>query len=133
MFEYGSEKTDPVTIAIWCIVVPFGLFWAFHRSLLSAFLVQASIISIATFFYGLRARTSSENIDKHWFVKSILVTTILVHPLLLAIAWNVDANYPAMITGIGSIFVTGFIAGVIEMLIVGEMTKYFRSLDWDEG
>jgi hypothetical protein len=133
MFENGNEKTDPVTIAIWCTVVPFGLFWAFHRSLLSAFLVQASIISIATFLYGLKVPESWENIGKRWFIKSILVTTILIHPLFLAIAWYLDADFPALITGVGSIFVTGFIAGVIEMLIVGEMTKYFRSLDWDEG
>jgi len=133
MFEYGNEKTDPVTIAIWCTVVPFGLFWAFHRSLLSAFLVQASIISIATFFYGLKVLNAWVNIDKRWFIKSILVTTILIHPLVLAIAWHLDANYPTLITGVGPIFVTGYIAGVIEMIIVGEMTKYFRTLDATRG
>jgi hypothetical protein len=122
-----------VTIVIWCTFFPLSLFCAFHRSLLSAFLVQASIISIATFFYGLKFPEAWENIDKHWFIKSILVTIILIHPLFLAVAWYLDANCPALITGVGSIFVTGFIAGVIEMTIVGEMTKYFRRLDTAEG
>jgi hypothetical protein len=47
----------------------------------------------------------------------------------LGIAWYLDANFPALIRGFGSLFVTGFIAAVIEMVIVGETTKYFRKLD----
>jgi hypothetical protein len=129
MFEYGNKKTDPVTIAIWCSVVPFGLFWAFHRSLMSAFLVQASIITIGAFFYGLKIPKAWENIDKRWFIKSILVTTIVIHPLLLAVAWYLDANYPILIAGAGSVFVTGFVAAVIEMIVVGAMMEYFGKLD----
>jgi hypothetical protein len=133
MFEYGNEKVDPAKIAVWSVVVPLGIFWAFHRSLLSAFLLQASVISIAAFFYGLKVQDAWENISKYWFIKTIFVTTCLIHPSFLVIAWYLDASYPILITGVGSIFVTGFVVGVIEMVVVAEITKRFRSLDANEG
>jgi len=130
MFEYGSEGIDPAKIVVWSFVVPFGLFWAFHRSLLSAFLLQASIISTLSFVVGSEdVRKLRKNINKLWFIKSFVVTVCLVHPLFLTVLWFLDARYGAMITGAGSVFITAFLFGIIEMIVVGEISDHFRFLD----
>ena len=133
MFEFGNENTDVTKVIVWIILAPFSLFWIFHRSLLAAFLLEAVVITIVSFVFGIKIQKQWQNIRRPWFIKSILISVCLVHPLFLAIAWYLDVNYPVLVTGWGSIFVTGFVAGVIEMIIVGEMTKYFRSIDANEG
>ena len=133
MFEYQNEGRDDAKIIVWCIVIPLSVFYAFHRSLFSAFLLQVSVASILCFVFGLEIHKQRANLSKSWSIKSTLITICLIHPLFLVIAWQLDATYPVLITGAGSIFVTGFVVGVIEMIVAGEITKRFRSLDADEG
>src|SRR5579862_7477612 len=120
MFEYGNEKADPAKIIVWIALSPFALFWLFHRSLLTAFLLEASVMSIISFVFGIEVHRQWKNIRKLWFIKSILFAVCVVHPLFLAIAWYLDARYPFLISGWGSIFVSGFLGGVVEMVVIGE-------------
>jgi hypothetical protein len=125
MFEYGNEPLDRKKIALWIALTPFSLFWIFHRSLLSAFLLQVCFISFEAFVYG-PDKELWDNVYKLWSLKAIVVTVCVIHPLFLAVLWYLDESYPFLITGAGSVFVTAFIVGTIEMVVVGETTDYIR-------
>jgi hypothetical protein len=127
MFEYGNEPADRKKIALRIALTPFSLFWIFHRSLLSAFLLQVCIISFFSFVFGPDdLKGLWDNMIKLWFLKAIFVTVCVIHPLFLAVLWYLDKSYPFLIIGAGSVFVTAFIVGAIEMVVVGETTNYFR-------
>ena len=66
------------------------------------------------------------NMGKPWFLKGILVTVCIIHPLFLGVLWHLDKSYAFLISGAGSVFATAFIFGAIEMVAVGEITDYFR-------
>ena len=82
MFEYGNENTDVTKVIVWIILTPFSLFWIFHRSLLAAFLLEAVVITIVSFVFGIKIQKQWQNIRRPWFIKSILISVCLVHPFL---------------------------------------------------
>jgi hypothetical protein len=125
MFEYINRKRDPVAVAFYCGLVPFGLFWIMRQSLIAGFALQAYLLTVIVFvFYPFEMQ--AHNIKQRWFWKRMLVVGAVVHVLVLAGLWSLDANFQIFVTGTGTVFFVGFVAGVIEMIAVGEMVDRSR-------
>ena len=130
MFEYINRKRDPVAIIFYFGLIPFGLFWVFHRSPIAGFSLQTYLVTAIVFvFYPFEMQVQSV---KQWsFWKWMLRIGAVAHPLFLAGLWYVDVTYPVFVTGTGTVFFTAFVIGVIEAVVVGEMVDHFKSNERD--
>ena len=120
MFEYVIRKRDPIAIAFYVGCVPFGLAWAFHQSMITGFLLEAYLITCMTFAF-MPFEVYQNRAKQPWFWKSMIRKGVLVHPVFLAAVWFLDATYPAFVTGTGTIFFIGFVIGVAEAVLLGEI------------
>jgi hypothetical protein len=128
MFEYINQKRDPVAIIFYCGLIPFGLFWVIRRSLITGFALQAYVITIIVFvFYPFEMKV--QNIKQWLFWKRMLQVGAPAHLLLLTGLWFLDATYHVFVTGTGTVFLTAFVAGVIETVAVGEILDRPRLTD----
>jgi hypothetical protein len=118
MFDY-MQKRDPFAIAFYCGAVPFGLLWAFHHAVWTAFLLQAYLITMAVFVLDtFEMRPNRAKQRRFW--KVMLLTGVLVHPLLLFCLWRLDAVYPGLVRRWGPLFIVAILASILEMVILGE-------------
>jgi hypothetical protein len=131
MFEYIAKKRDPISIVFYCGFVPFGLFWALHQSLVAGFLLQAYIVTTAVFVLD-PLQMQPQNAKQRWFWKIMLRGGIAVHPLFLAGMWYLDVTHPVFVAGTGTVFFDGFVASVIEIVVLGTIVKRFRPLEHAE-
>jgi hypothetical protein len=128
MFEYINQKRDPVAVIFYCGLIPFGLFWVIRRSPIAGFALQSYVISIIVFVvYPFEMKV--KNIKRWSFWKRMLQIGASAHLLLLTGLWFLDATYPVFVTGTGTVFFTAFVAGVIEMVVVGEILDRPRLTD----
>jgi hypothetical protein len=125
MFDDLNRKRDPATLIFYCGLVPFGLFWVFHRSLVAGFALQTYAVTVIVFvFYPLEIQR--KNIT-HWsFWNRMLQVGAVPHLLFLSGLWYLDATYPTFVAGTGTVFFTAFVVGVIEMVVVGEILDRSR-------
>jgi hypothetical protein len=120
MSEYINRKRDPAAVIFYCGLIPFGLFWVVHRSLFAGFLLQTYLITVVVFvFYPFEMKV--QNLRQWWFWKRMLQAGIPAHLLLVTGLWYLDATYPFFVTGTGTVFFLGFVAGVIETVVVDEI------------
>ncbi len=125
VFEYINRKKDPIAVVFYCGLIPFGLFWVLRRSLIAGFALQTYLITVVVFvFYPFEMQ--AHNIKQWWFWKRMLGVGVVIHTLLLAGLWLLDVNFRIFVTGTGTVFFVGFVAGVIEMIALGEMVDRSR-------
>jgi hypothetical protein len=82
MFEYAARKRDPIAVAFYSGCVPFGVAWVLHNSLLTAFLLEAYLVTIGAFVL-IPFELQPQNVKQKWFWKATLGTGAIIHPLLL--------------------------------------------------
>ncbi len=128
MFEYIKQKRDPVAIIFYCGLIPFGSFWVIWRSLIAGFALQAYVITVIVFvFYPFEMKSLS--LRQWFFWKQLLQVGITAHLIFLTGLWFLDDNYPIFVTGTGTVFLTAFVIGVIEMVVVGEILDRVHPTD----
>ncbi len=128
MFDYINQKRDPASLIFYCCGIPFGLFWVVSRSLVAGFALQAYIITAAVFvFYPFEMK--AKNLRQWEFWKRILRVGVPVDLLFLTCLWYVDSNYRVFVTGTLTVSFVGFVVGVIETILVGEILDRSRPDD----
>jgi hypothetical protein len=125
MFEYVTRKRDPIAIAFYCGTVPFGTLWALWPSLRTGFALEAYLITMFAFVLD-PFEMHPQNVKQRWYWRIMLRSGALVHPLLLAGLWYLDATHPTFVEGTGTIFLVAFVIAIVEIVVLGNIVDRFR-------
>lgn len=128
MFDYINQKRDPITIVFYCGGAPFGLAWALHQSLITGFALETYLITCIAFVLQ-PFEFRKQDIKQRWFWKILLGAGAFVHPAFLVGLWFLDSRYPTFVTGTGTIFLMGFVVGIVEMIILDQTVQRYRPDD----
>jgi len=125
MFEYVRRKRDPISIAFYCGAIPFGSAWVIHNSLWTGFALEVYVISVGSFVL-LPFEFQTQDVKQRWFWEAMLRIGAIVHPLLLGGLWLLDARYPVLVTGTGTIFLVTILLGALESVILSVLVNRRR-------
>ncbi len=120
MFESINRKRDPVSLIFYSGLIPFALFWIFARNLIAGFCFQAYLVTAIVFvFYPFEMHP--QVVRKWRFWNRLLRVGLGTHLLVLLGLWYLDSTFPVFVTETGALGFVGFVVGIIEMVIVGEL------------
>jgi hypothetical protein len=117
-------KENPVRSIIYCGDIPFGWFWIRHDSVISAFALQAYLITTLVFVYE-PFRNRRLYVRRWWFWKAMIIGGIPIHSLFLGMMWHLDRTYSSFVVSGATLFLLVFVAGVLESIILGNFVNRF--------
>lgn len=125
MFDYIKQR-DPRAVAFYWGCVPFAILWLLHNSLLTVFLFEAYLITVAVFVL-CPFEFQQQDVKQQWFWKAMLRNGAIIHPLLLGSLWFLDAAYPAtFVEGSTTLFFVAIIIGAMESYILSSIVDRSR-------
>jgi hypothetical protein len=128
MFDYVNRKRDPISLIFYGGLIPFGLIWALHQSLVTAFVLEVYLITTCVFVIGpFEVRKQRVNQPSFW--KAMLRAGAVIHPIFLATVWYLDATHPAFVAGVGTLFFVAFLVSIVEAVVLETTVDHFRPED----
>src|ERR1700679_421960 len=103
MFEYGSQRRDPIPIAIYCGAGVLGLVSGLYPHLLLGYTAQAYLLTCGIFVF-IAFEFQGQYVKESWFWKFMLSAGPSTPLPLLVGLWFLDSRYPGLTAGALPIF-----------------------------
>jgi hypothetical protein len=125
MFEYGTQRRDPIPIAIYCGAGALGIVSGLYPHLLIGYTAEAYLLTCVIFVF-IPFEFQRQYVKESWFWKIMLGAGALIHLPLLIGLWFLDSRYPRLVEGALPIFLTGAMLLPPEIAIFQRIVARFR-------